>query len=177
MNVFSKRTREFRDAHRRAGLCLDCNKSPTTGKSRCSACIEKRRLNEQKRMAQAESLGYCAKCLSQPKLNVHRFCEDCYFKSIAFKRLGASKHWRAIQQKFQDQHGRCALSGVQLTLGVDAELDHIMPSSRKGSDNLDNVQWVLCVVNRMKDHMLESEFFGLIEKLYHTMKESQGEQA
>jgi len=55
-------------------------------------------------------------------------------------------------------------------MGVDAELDHIIPSSRGGSDEPSNTQWVLCVVNRMKDHMLQPEFFGLVEKLYFTMK-------
>ena len=61
-----------------------------------------------------------------------------------------------------------------MTLGKNAELDHITPSSREGSDDPANTQWVLCVVNRMKDHMLESEFFGIVESLYLTMKGTQG---
>ena len=68
------------------------------------------------------------------------------------------------------QDEKCALSGCCLTLGVNAELDHINPSSRGGESELDNVQWVLCVVNRMKYHMTETEFFTLVERLYLTMK-------
>ncbi len=101
----------------------------------------------------------------------NQLCADCYFRKVSYAHFGTKNHWRQLKDLFESQNGRCALSGVSLTLGVDVELDHIKPSSREGTDSLDNVQWVLCVVNRMKDHMLESEFFGLVEKLYHTMKE------
>lgn len=57
-----------------------------------------------------------------------------------------------------------------MTLGKDCELDHIVPSFRDGVNTVENTQWTLMVCNRMKDNLLEDEFFGLIEQIYHTMK-------
>ena len=73
--------------------------------------------------------------------------------------------------KFEEQGGKCAISGIQMTMGKDAELDHIIPAFRGGQNALENIQWVLKVCNRMKDSMLEEEFFELIEKIYNSMKE------
>jgi CRISPR/Cas system Type II protein with McrA/HNH and RuvC-like nuclease domain len=97
-------------------------------------------------------------------------CALCYCKEIAYHRLGTRTHAAVLLERFTQQGGKCALSGSEIFLGRDAELDHIVPRARGGSDSPENTQWVLCVVNRMKDHLLEDEFFDLIKRLYTTMK-------
>lgn len=165
------RVKKYQDEHRLQGLCVQCPAIAVTGKTRCLRCLERRASIRKSRRETAKAEGFCYQCHTSLTLPDNLLCEDCYFERISYDRLGSLKHWQIIKQRFYEQEGRCALSGIGLTLGKDAELDHIMPSSRNGSNKPCNVQWVLCVVNRMKDHMLETEFFGLVESLYHTMKE------
>lgn len=165
------RVKKYQDAHRQQGLCIQCPAPALAGKVRCADCLKRRTVIRKSRRDRAEELGMCYQCHTATKMTSHKLCEDCYFKGTCASHFGSQVQWRSLKEKFFLQNGKCALSGVSLTLGIDVELDHIVPSSRGGKDELDNVQWVLCVVNRMKDHMLETEFFGLVEKLYRTMKE------
>jgi len=157
--------------HKEQGLCTECSNPVEAGNLRCTACLTRRAKKQKERKSLALSEGKCRICLKVPALPTSRYCVDCYLRRVSFAHFKTETHWKRLKAQYEAQQGKCALSGVELTLGDNAELDHIKPSSRGGSDELDNVQWVLCVVNRMKDHLLESEFFGLIEKLYHTMKE------
>ena len=168
------RVKKYQDEHRQQGLCVQCPAPAVSGKVRCADCLKRRATIRKSGRHEAELLGMCYQCHTATSLSDHRMCEDCYFKHTAKHRMGTSKHWQEIKRKFYLQESKCALSGVPIVLGKNAELDHITPSARDGSDDITNVQWVLCVVNRMKDHMLESEFFGLVENLYHTMKECNG---
>lgn len=62
---------------------------------------------------------------------------------------------------WEKQGGRCAYTGELLIPGVNASLDHKIPSTRGGTNDLENLQWVTYQVNRMKTDMLEEEFFRL----------------
>jgi hypothetical protein len=115
--------------------------------------------------------GICVDCFSQAALLNNRVCETCYFRNIARRHLGTGKVWKQLKDKFEEQKGRCALSGFPITLGVNAELDHIMPVAKGGERDIENTQWVLRVVNRMKRDLPEDEFFTLIEGLYKHMKQ------
>ena len=157
--------------HKEQGLCTECSNPIESGNLRCTACLTRRAKKQKERKALALSEGRCRTCLKVPALPTSRCCVDCYLRRVSFAHFKTEIHWQHLKQQYNTQQGKCALSGVELTLGDNAELDHIKPSSHGEANELDNVQWVLGVVNRMKDHMLESEFFALIENLYHTMKE------
>lgn len=77
-----------------------------------------------------------------------------------------AKCWPELKAKWEGQNGKCALSGFPLTLGVDAELDHIIPKAKKGCKEISNVQWVLHVVNRMKRDMYEADFLEIVSAIY-----------
>ncbi len=162
--------RRFYVKQRELGLCLECTNKVKPNCSRCEACLTRRQARGVERKEWAIQNGMCSHCISIPTLLGHKMCEQCYYRDISHKHFKTGKYWAQLKSKFATQSGKCALSGCDLIIGVNAELDHINPSSRGGESELDNVQWVLCVVNRMKDHMTETEFFGLVEKLYHTMK-------
>jgi len=165
------RVKKYQDEHRKQGLCVQCPAPALAGKVRCAACLKRRAAIRKSRRHEAERLGMCYQCHTHKTLPKNRLCEDCYFKRTSVDHFGNHSHWLALKDLFYSQGCKCALSGVPMVLGENAELDHITPSSRAGSNDITNTQWVLCVVNRMKDHMLESEFFGLVESLYRTMKE------
>lgn len=77
-------------------------------------------------------------------------------------------------QKFLDQNGKCALTGVELKFDSNnsirdgnASLDRI-DSSKDYS--LDNIQWVHKIVNVMKQDLKESEFFEWCKLVYERSK-------
>lgn len=65
---------------------------------------------------------------------------------------------------WEDQDGRCAYTGWDLTHGVDASLDRI--DSRDGYV-VGNVQWVHRNINRMKSDFSEDEFIRMCEAVAH----------
>jgi 5-methylcytosine-specific restriction endonuclease McrA len=64
----------------------------------------------------------------------------CYLKDTAGRHLGSRRRWKELQELFERQGRRCALSGVPLTLGCDTEVDHIVPRSRGGANDITNLQ-------------------------------------
>ena len=61
---------------------------------------------------------------------------------------------------WEGQAGRCALTGRELDIRT-AELDHIVPRSRNGSDDLENLRLVVPAANAAKNGMTDAEFFAL----------------
>ncbi len=57
------------------------------------------------------------------------------------------------------QRGCCALTGRRLDRT--AEMDHIIPRVRGGSDKIENLRWVCRDANRAKQYMLDADFFAL----------------
>ena len=158
--------RRFYEKQRAQGLCLECNKRAVEGKVRCKAHILRRQEPRQQKKDVAHKSFLCAECFREARLKNNRLCETCYYKSISRKHFDTSLCWKELQEKFKSQAGRCALSGLPLALGVNAELDHIIPKARQGCKDAANTQWVLRAVNRMKNNMLERDFYTLIEALY-----------
>lgn len=63
-----------------------------------------------------------------------------------------AKLWKA-------QRGLCALTGAKLDRS--AELDHIVPKTRGGQDNIENLRWVTHEVNFAKRDLTDHEFIAL----------------
>ena len=57
------------------------------------------------------------------------------------------------------QKGLCALTGRKMDRS--AQVDHILPKARGGSDDLSNLQWVCKEANIAKRHMTDAEFVAL----------------
>ncbi len=54
------------------------------------------------------------------------------------------------------QKGKCALSGRKL--GRDSHLDHILPTSKGGTDTIDNLRWLDRRVNIARGAMMDEDF-------------------
>jgi len=108
----------------------------------------------------------CSSGVPLPELAHLRWplCEKCYFGRLARSRLGGSDKGPAIKRKLEDQSYRCAYSGIQLVLGSNATLDHILPVSSHPElrNDLDNIEWVDKHVNEMKWSMTPDEFRDLL---------------
>jgi 5-methylcytosine-specific restriction endonuclease McrA len=156
---------KFYADHRIRKLCIECTNPVEKNKSRCSQCLARRQAKKLERIAN----GQCIDC-SEIAVVGNRFCQRCYLKAVSRDHLGTVTRWHELLDLFEKQKGQCALSGRSLILGVDADLDHINPRSRGGTNDLSNLQWVLANINGFKSNMFEDEFFILIEDIYVTMK-------
>ena len=56
------------------------------------------------------------------------------------------------------QRGRCAYTGVKLYGDINTHLDHIIPRTKGGSSEIENLQFVCALVNRMKFNLSHEEF-------------------
>jgi predicted DNA-binding protein YlxM (UPF0122 family) len=101
-----------------------------------------------------------------------RKCEKIAFEMdlIQEKRRNATeKHSAAtagqLMELVKKQDFKCALSGEDITDPNLASLDHIVPVSDGGGNEVDNLQWVLSEVNRMKGTLTQERFIELCCKI------------
>ena len=64
---------------------------------------------------------------------------------------------KELIEKLKQQGNRCALSGEAID-STNADVDHIVPVSRGGSSEIDNLQFLSRRINRMKGTMTNEEF-------------------
>lgn len=146
-------------------LCINCKSQTHDGQKRCPTCI----LYFKERRAKFKEHGECLRCGKQ-RTKDSSTCQECYLKITSKTHLGTAKHWRVIEGIFKDQNGECPYTGKNLTLGVNTELDHIVPRSSGGSNEKENLQWVWSPVNKMKWTFSESEFMEVVHLIHKHLK-------
>lgn len=81
---------------------------------------------------------------------------------------GGSEHAEVesadLKKLLEMQGYQCALSGVRLE-PKNAELDHKIPLSRGGTNELGNLQWLSRDVNRAKGAMDNDEFIAMCKQV------------
>ena len=110
--------------------------------------------------------GLCKVC-KEPRLKNQKTCYKHYLMDLARKHLGSTKFWKELDTLFQQQEGKCAISGLPIAIGENASIDHKKPLSKYPDDlyELSNLQWVDERVNRMKLNMEYDEFIFIIQTI------------
>lgn len=70
-----------------------------------------------------------------------------------------------LQSLWELQRGCCGLTGREMTLVSDAELDHIVPTSRNGGFGIANLRWTCRSANRAKHNLTDEEFIALCSEV------------
>ena len=84
-----------------------------------------------------------------------------FFWGKAMKLRGPDRAtYKDVAHLWHEQRGRCALTGRPLTR-EGAQLDHIIPKTRGGGDNVENLQWLCREANIAKRAMTDDEFIAL----------------
>lgn len=176
----AERSRE-KISSRIPGRCAWCGEIIEDGVSGvfCIKHRERNRNNTRDRYKKYRDAGLCQKCGSRPAANPSAkstLCEECWLKSYARRLLGNQSKWTELKEMYDSQGGLCAYSGAQITLGVDASLDHVLPISRFPVDKPDISQfkWVSTTVNYMKNNMTLDEWTSTMRKILNHMEKSHG---
>ena len=98
----------------------------------------------------------CKEC-GKDRLCGSSVCLDCFFKQIA-RNLKLSP--QELKNKLEEQNFRCFYTNTLLLPGINASLDHIIPKSKGGSNELNNLVWVDFSVNRMKNNLDLETFYS-----------------
>lgn len=159
----NKNRDRFIKEHREKGLCIECNNPVSkNSKCRCDKCLERRRRDKKDKRDSAKKNGYCTECLNKKAINGTTLCENCFFKKVSKRHFKTRIYWMELKTIFNNQKGICPYSGIKLSPGLNAELDHIKPKSNGGNNKIENCQWVYAPVNKMKWNLSEDDFKELV---------------
>jgi len=114
--------------------------------------------------------GECFRCSTGGKAIAAGLCLRCWYKKIAadcLKARGTKMDRTAdmLQELWDEQNGKCAISGVELIPGDNASLDHIVPRSKGGTDERSNLRWADWYVNQAKSNMTHEEFVAMCKRV------------
>jgi len=90
------------------------------------------------------------------------------WKCYLAKRYDRSITIEQLKNLWQQQAGLCAITGRALTV-LEAELDHVIPRSRGGSDGIENLRWVCGEANDAKRALLDEELLVLCRDITRTL--------
>jgi hypothetical protein len=156
------------------GLCTVCGKKPPIYGLKCEMCAERTRKSSLAHVQRLKDEGRCRRCATQEGLIAYNekapskiYCRSCYFKMIASKTVGTSKHWKILEAQFEKQNGLCAYTGEQLIIGLNDSPDHILPVARfpEYANDPYNIEWTTVLVNFAKRDMTRDEFLAMVHQI------------
>ena len=159
--------REFVKIQKEKGLCIECS-TPVNGSIRCDNCNKRRTENRKQKYEEWKEKGLCYQCGNEVIKNKN-LCEKHYLMQVSSGRLGSSKYWKEIKDLLKIQNYKCALSGDKISFDDGIELDHILPTTRGGNNDLSNVRWVTKQANRLKQNLTDIELKELCKKILSTI--------
>jgi hypothetical protein len=161
-NKNSERKKEIRSRRLSDGLCVRCGKNyPENCKSSCDNCIKQKYeqsiILKEKRL----EIDMCTQCGKKSACEGKKRCKLCIFKNICRKATGSTRNSKHLAKKIQDQNFTCPYTGIKLIVGVNASLDHIVPKSKGGSNNVENLEWIDLNVNLLKGARTKDDFMEI----------------
>ena len=160
-----ERVRKWQEEQKSKGLCIECS-NPATG-LRCDACNKRRADYRKRKTIEWKENGLCNQCGKETIKNKNQ-CEKHYLMQVSSDRLDSSKYWKELKELIEKQNYKCALTGDKISFD-NIELDHILPTSRKGTNELSNVRWVTKQANRFKQNLTDKELKILCNKILLTI--------
>ncbi len=141
-----------------SGLCRVCLRSSVNGKGkRCDACVATRKADYYRKLAEGECIKCRAPSTSADHCDMHWF----YMIGISHGLVARNGGVQLMQEIWDSQNGRCALTGHVLIKGETASLDHIVPISKGGTSSRENLRWVRLDVNGAKRAMSDEELIAM----------------
>ena len=147
--------KQRREVLQAKGLCACGGKTPK-GRRLCSTCADYHRKRSKEIYEQRLAVGACRRC--GVPATVGRACFKCWVKARAVNRLGGARLTNDLLALWHNQSGKCAYTGLPLIPGPTVEVDHLIPVSRGGKHQADNLVWTLSTINLLKGERTAEEF-------------------
>lgn len=145
------------------GKCTGCLRADrVAGKKQCARCADVNNSAAKKRKSSRLANGLCQ--IDARPIVTGKNCLECWFSQGAMRHLKKRKLGVALHEMMGMQEWRCAISGDVLLPGK-AHLDHKVPTSRGGANDLANLQWVSPAVNQMKHNLTTEELMEACAKI------------
>jgi len=147
------------------GICV-CGNVKMSGKRRCAACSRSYQAFVQPSRDQRAREGKCPRCANGFLIpgGKGKKCETCYLKDTADRHLKDRSRWQELKALFESRPFD-PYTGIPLYLGKNTELDHIIPVSVGGTEDLENLQWLHEHVNQLKSNYPVDEFLRHLDVL------------
>lgn len=125
--------------------------------SKCKECVSLTKKPTKHYYHERKAANQCVKCGSNDLItNIH--CLDCWYKDRAAMRGGGVCTLPLLKALWEQQRGRCFYTGIPLVPGINASLDHQIPRSKGGTNDISNLKWVDLKINVLKSTMTHKEF-------------------
>lgn len=98
---------------------------------------------------------------TEKALSTHKMCEMHVFEEFAHRHLKNDSRWKELRDLFYSQNQECYLTKKKLVLGVNASLDHIIPTSKGGTNETTNLAWMDENTNYAKNNLTNEQFIEL----------------
>lgn len=147
-----------------SGICL-CGAPIDKGRS-CQNCKDENKEYARRIFKERQEKGLCYECDLPPLLN-RMNCEEHTIKNIASSNCGSRDKWIIIKEILVKQNNQCKYCKWPISIGNDAQLDHIKSKLRFPEliSDPSNWQWLCVICNRAKNDLTEDEFFIWAKRL------------
>lgn len=117
-------------------------------------------------------VGMCVAALycKKEQAGKSKYCLEHWIRSIA-RKYSEDKNRQesfdtvALLELWQKQNGCCAITGIPLIPGSTATIDHVLPVSKGGTNEVSNLRFVHYAVNLFKKDSTDSELVNKIVEL------------
>jgi len=172
--IFFPTRQPHSEKHSGMNKCGKCKKEHEGKKSTCDECLIKLRHLRASKRDELLKNGVCLACENRSSFEASYYCETCWFKRISWNATGSIGNWRKLKTLWIEQNGLCALTNAKLIPGSSASIDHIIATSKGGSDEIHNLRWVHREVNQAKSNLSDREFYSMCKAVflfnYHKME-------
>ena len=164
----------YRKKLRSTGICTTCSKNfAVENETRCAECKETKKNRDKNTKQKRIEKRLCIYCGKNPHQEDAHTCCECVLKYKSRHHFGHTDMWEELGKLFEAQKGICPYTGIKLTLGENASLDHIIAKSKNGTSDISNLQWVHPLVNIAKHDHSHDQFLALVKSVYEHCKLNQ----
>ncbi len=139
--------------------CNSCKK--TYSKNRIETGISKDYLKKKRRNDCLKSK--CKQC-SNKRLDTSKYCMYHFVYSLIvtwkLSKDEIEKTIKGLIEKLEYSEFTCHYSGLKITPGFSASIDHRIPKTKGGTNDLSNLVWSHTQVNKLKNNLSEKEFIN-----------------
>ena len=134
----------------------------------CEKCRQYHRSYSNKtrsaRMERKSETGSCAACSAQA-MGKSRYCKKHFLENILCKYGVPTDEYALFWEKLEQQKFLCYYTGTEIIPGINASIDHRLPRSRGGKNDITNCVWCDRNINAFKRDATDEEFINLCKRI------------